>query len=356
MSISGTRTHVRTGRDGGGAAAGTGGTVRTGTRGGTGFRAGAGLGGGVGLGYGAEAGSEAEAAETGAGAVGFIRAARELELKRGEFELATQLGHIRTEAGKAGGRRQVRQEEIERLRALDGFPDALRERVRTVGTADGAALLSVSPGRFTRLAKAGFIAPVHFYLNRYRTVVWLYLADDLRSFASWEPWLRTGRLPRGLCAGVDEGDDRRPRNWRGRRIGHLLHESEDPWERAAVAGCVLDAAHLAELVPDVYERAYLNRLAPVLFRAFPESEAARSTVGRLLLADHPEEIRWHSTSLGTFLEEARRVRPAPRAEESTTCTEGVGPPFGGPLGGLLTRLRLGRDRAPAPAVPEGSGE
>ncbi|MFJ2212044.1 DUF6397 family protein [Streptomyces sp. NPDC101062] len=309
MSISETRTHVRTGDDGGAA-------------------------------------SEAE--ESASGGVGLIRAARELQLKRGEFELATQLGHIRTEAGTAGGRRQVSRREIERLRAAEGFPDALRERVRTVGTAEGAALMSVSPGRFTRLARAGFVAPVNFYLNRYRTVVWLYLADELRACAAGDPRLRVGRLPRGLCAGVDESDDRRPRNWRGRRIGHLLHESEDPWERVAVVGCVLDAAHLAELVRDPYERAYLNRLAPDLFRPYPESEAARSAVGRLLLADHPDEIGWHRASLETFLTEARLARPAPRAEGPTTRAEGAGPPFGGPLGGLLTRLRARRERGPGP--------
>ncbi|MFJ8001807.1 DUF6397 family protein [Streptomyces sp. NPDC096310] len=323
--------------------------VRSGAR--AQVRTGGGGGGGVKAGAGGETG--ARAGEDASGGLGPSRAARELHLKRGEFELATQLGHIRTEVGTAGGRRRVSRREIERLRAAEGFPDGLRQRVRTVGTAEGSALMSVSPGRFTRLARAGLVAPVTFYLNRYRTVVWLYLADELRACAAGEPRLRLGRLPRGLCAGVDESDDRRPRNWRGRRIGHLLHESEDPWERVAVVGCVLDAAHLAELVRDPYERAYLNRLAPALFRPYPESEAARSTVGRLLLADHPDEIAWHRASLETFLAEARRARPAPRAEEPTTRAEGAGPPLGGPLGGLLTRLRARRERGPGPvgAVP-----
>ncbi|MEW1718100.1 DUF6397 family protein [Streptomyces sp. NPDC093109] len=277
-------------------------------------------------------------------------AAQELELRRGEFTLAAQLGHIRTTAGAAGagGRRRVSRQEIERLRAAEGFPEALRERVRTVGTAEGAELLSVSQGRFTRLARAGLVAPVSFYLNRYRAVVWLYLADDLRSFAATEPVLLTGRFPEALRAGLDAGEDRRPRNWRGRRVGRLLHESDDPWERAAVAGCVLDPAHLAELVGDPYERAYLNRLRPRLALAHPESEAARETVRRLVVADDPDEIQWHRAVLESLLAEARSARPAPRPDgDGHTSPAARLPgaretPYGARRGGLLARLRIGR--------------
>ncbi|MYV55397.1 DUF6397 family protein, partial [Streptomyces sp. SID3212] len=245
------------------------------------------------------------------------RAARELELKRGEFELAAQLGHVRTTvvagAGRrAVGRREVERREIERLRAADGFPDVLRERVRTVGTAEGAALMGISPGRFTRLAKAGYLTPVKFYLNRYRAVVWLYLADELVAFAAREETLLVGRFPRTLTAGRDPDDDVRPRNWRGRRIGHLLHLSEDPWERAAITGSVLDPVERAELVADPCERAYLSRLQPDLAYGRSESEAALAAVRPLLLADHPDEIRWHRASLTALLDEARRTRPAPR--------------------------------------------
>ncbi|MEV7091171.1 DUF6397 family protein [Streptomyces sp. NPDC093085] len=385
MSISETRIHGRTANGGEGARGDTRARygpgaraarpgARAATGGGTAARAAAPAGGGTearsvaggrlgtGAGFGAGFGTEppTEAEEAGPGAVGLVRAARELELKRGEFELAVQLGHVRAEPGPAVGRRQVSRREIARLRADEGFPDALRERVRTVGTAEGAALLSVSPARFTRLAKAGLVAPVDFYLNRYRAVVWLYLADELRAIARRESRrLRAVRLPRGLCAGVDESDDRRARNWRGRRIGHLLHGSEDAWERAAIVACVLDSAHVAELVADPYERAYLNRLAPVLFRAYPESEAARSTVGRLLLADHPEEIGWHRASLEALLEEAREARPAPGAEGPTVRAEGAGPPLavpsGGPLGGLLTRLGVKRERGAVPAARGAGG-
>lgn len=333
--------------------------------------------------------AEAAAAGKGPRAVGADRAARELELRRGEFELAAQLGHIRTittagattagsTAGTTLGRRQVTRHEIDRLRAAEGFPDTLRERVRTVGTAEGAALMPVSPGRFTQLARSGFLVPVRFYLNRYRAVVWLYLADELRSFAAREPALLTGRFPRPLRAGLEAGEDWRPRNWRGRRIGQLLHESGDPWERAAIAGCVLDPVQLAELVADPYERAYLERLRPDLGHGRPESEAARTAVQRLLVADHPDEIQWHRSSLDTLLTAARHARPAPRPGNSLPHAggpvpryDGTGPapvptgPAAAPTGpepgptavaheparegshrGLLTRLRVRRERGP----------
>lgn len=344
------------------------------------------------------------------------RAAQELRLKRGEFELATQMGHVRTVGGALSGRRRVARGEVERLRRAAGFPGALRERVRTVGTAEGAELMDISPGRFTRLARAGYLVPVRFYLNRYRAVVWLYLAEELRAFASSEPGLLTGRLPRtrtrteprnrtarvgaGSCAGAGAGaeaaldaeaaeaagertageEDCRPRNWRGRRIGLLLHESDDRWERAAIVGSVLDPVQLAELVPDPYERACLNRFRPDLAPGRPASEAGREVMGRLLTADDPDEISWHRSSLTALLADARRDRQAPRPSgtapalahtpESASATEPA-PPAGpvratGPAGTcepvsyggrhgrpLLTRLRGRRVRGREVAVPLG---
>lgn len=322
------------------------------------------------------------------------RAAQELRLKRGEFELATQMGHVRTVGGVVSGRRRVARGEVERLRRAAGFPDALRERVRTVGTAEGAELMDISPGRFTRLARAGYLVPVRFYLNRYRAVVWLYLAEELRAFASSEPGLLTGRLPRSrTCteprartARTDSGsgpatdmatdaeaagamvgeEDCRPRNWRGRRIGLLLHESDDRWERAAIVGSVLDPVQLAELVPDPYERACLTGLKPDLAPGRPGSEAAREAVERLLTADHPDEICWHRSSLTALLADARRDRQAPRpsgtapaplparAADSVRTSEPVA--HGGGRGGpLLTRLRIRRVRGREAAVPRGGG-
>ncbi|MET9479499.1 DUF6397 family protein [Streptomyces sp. NPDC006638] len=341
----------------------------------------------------AEEGERGSGPDTAPETVAVARAARELELKRGEFELAAQLGHVRTTvvsgAGRrVPGRREVEWREIERLRSAEGFPDVLRERVRTVGTAEGAGLMAISTGRFTRLAKAGYLTPVKFYLNRYRAVVWLYLADELTAFAAREEALLVGRFPRTLTAGRDPDDDVRPRNWRGRRIGHLLHLSEDPWERAAITGSVLDPVQRAELVADPYERAYLSSLQPDLAHGRSDSEAALAAVRPLLLADHPDEISWHRASLTALLDEARRARPAPRPDRhgdvpSRPLPEAVRDPepepeagFGllapgsdgdrvfrpaavheplrrGSGKGLLTRLRLRKEKERDPGRPAG---
>lgn len=241
-------------------------------------------------------------------------AARELGLKRGEFDLAVMLGRIRTVADPAGGRRRVRREEIDRVRAVPGFPESLRQRVKTVGTAEGAALLHITPARFTRLARAGVLTPVKWYVNRYRAVVWLYLEEELRQFtasAASTPLL-TGRAPEGLRTRLEGGADLRARTWRSRHAGFLLRQSEDPWERAAASASLLDPVQLAEVVRDPYERAYLNRLKPEpLTQAAPESPTTR-IVERIMTADDPNEISWLRANLILALEEARRLRPAPR--------------------------------------------
>ncbi len=240
------------------------------------------------------------------------RAAQELDLKRSEFDLAVQLGHIRATSGASGGPPRVGQDEIDRLRAAEKFPGALRARLRTVGTQEGAQLVSISAARFTRLARTGHFTPVRFYLNRYRAVVWLYLAEELQEFGRAHPALLTGRTPPHLRAGLDQGVDRRARNWRARRLGLLLRSTEDPWERAAVIASVLDAVTLSEVVTDPGERSHLRVLRPQLVPARPESPAAHDVVERLLLADHPDEILWHRSSLADAVCAARQVRPAPR--------------------------------------------
>ncbi|MGW5731810.1 MULTISPECIES: DUF6397 family protein [Streptomyces] len=263
-------------------------------------------------------GTVATAAESVATAVGTSvtlgRAARELGVKRGEFELAVLLGHVRTISDSAGGRRRVTHEEIERVRAGKGFPEAWLERVRAVGTTEGAALMGISTARFTRLSRAGFIVPVKVYLNRYRAVVWLYLAEELKRFAEAEAHagLLTGRAPAPIRAQLDAGIDRRARNWRGRQAGALLRQSDDPWERAAIVAALLDPVQIAEIIKDPYERAYVRRLMPEAFGQGTSETPAGRIVQKIMTADDPDEIRWLRAHLTIGLSQARGQRPAPR--------------------------------------------
>ncbi|MFH8610941.1 DUF6397 family protein [Streptomyces sp. NPDC018029] len=241
-------------------------------------------------------------------------AAKELGLKRGEFDLAVMLGRIRTVADVPGGRRRVTHEEIERVRGCEGFPEALRESVRAVGTTEGAELMQITTARFTRLARAGVLTPVKFYLNRYRAVVWLYLAEELRHFAESEinAVLLKGRMPETIRGRLEDGQDLRARNWRGRYAESLLRHAEDAWERAAAMASLLDPVQIAEIVRDPYERAYLSRLKPVpRTQGGPESPAVR-IVETITTADDPDEIRWLRSSLLIGLVQARAERPAPR--------------------------------------------
>ncbi|QLG30324.1 hypothetical protein HXS80_00690 [Streptomyces sp. CB04723] len=239
------------------------------------------------------------------------RAARDLGLRRAEFEIAVHLGLIEVVTARDGGRPRVPEEEIARLRKVPGFPGSMAERVRTVGTAEGAALLGIAPARFTRLARAGCFCPVTFYLNRYRAVVWLYLADELSAFAAREPELLGGRAPVEMRALLETGVDRRPRNWRSQRIDRLVSRSRDPWARAAVQASALDPVQLAEVVDDPYERAYLVRVRPEPVFGRPASPAAREAMAELLPADDPDEILWRRVSLTLELDRAREDRPAP---------------------------------------------
>ncbi|MFD6280631.1 DUF6397 family protein [Streptomyces sp. NPDC060209] len=240
------------------------------------------------------------------------RAAQELKLRRGEFDLAVHLGLIGAEPATGGARPRVRRQEIDRLRALPGFPESLRDQVRTAGTAEGARLLGVSPARFTGLARVGCISPVAFYLNRYRAVVWLYLVDELLAFAAREPDLIAGKSPVGMRTMLEAGTDWRARNWRSRRIDRLLSRAEDPWARAALQASALDPVQLAEVVEDPYERAYLARMRPDSAFGRPGSVSGREAMTRLMPADDPDEILWRRVNLTLELEQARETRPAPR--------------------------------------------
>ncbi|MEU3790198.1 DUF6397 family protein [Streptomyces fructofermentans] len=256
------------------------------------------------------------------------RAARELGLKRSEFDLAVRLGRIRTVPDEGGGGRRVTRAEIDRVASEDGFPEALREQVRAVGTAEGAALLGVTTPRFTRLARLGLVSPVGFYLNRYRTVVWLYAAEDLRRFTEDEkhaPLLR-GRTPEPLRRRLDAGLDLRARNWRGRHLGSLLRQANDPWARAAALASLLEAAQVEETVPDPCERAHMNRFAPEppSRSAAPDSPAALLT-RRIMTAEDADEVAWLRSGLASAVVEARADRPAPRPAARPGPEQGPGP-------------------------------
>lgn len=243
------------------------------------------------------------------------RAARELGLRRGEFDLAVHLGRIRTvpDEGGGGGRR-VDRGEIERLRGQDGFPEAFRESIRAVGTTEGAALMEVSAARFTRLARLGLMVPVTFYLNRYRAVVWLYLAEELRKFAADErnAHLLTGRTPQALRDRLGEGLDLRARTWRGRHLGFLLRQADGPWERAGAVAAFLDPVHISDVVEDPYERAHVNRFRPgPPVHGAPGSSSAE-LAERIMTADDPDEVGWLRSDLAQTVDEARAHRPAPR--------------------------------------------
>ncbi|WP_225804431.1 DUF6397 family protein [Streptomyces sp. NK15101] len=254
------------------------------------------------------------------------QAARELELRRDEFRLAVQLGLVRTVPAGEGGRRRVERRELDRLRAAPDFPAGLRERVRAVGTKEAAALLGITADRFTRLARTGHVSPVRFSLNRYRTVVWTYLAQEVAEFGLACPALLTGRLPLHLRERLAAREDQRARNWRARRLALLLRGTADPWARAAAIASLLDPVQVAEVVDDPYERTHLDRLRPPPPAGMPVPPVAREIAERLMLADDPDEILWHRLSLALTLDEARAERQAPHPGETRTGGFGAPPP------------------------------
>ncbi|MEU3353849.1 DUF6397 family protein [Streptomyces sp. NPDC037389] len=286
--------------------------------------------------------------------VPFARAARELGLKPREFELAVHLGEVRTVSAGPDGRRRVPPEEIDRHGSSEGFPEALRSRLWAVGTAEGAELMGVSPARFTRLARAGCFTPVRFYVNRYRAVVWHYLAADLAEFADREPGLLTGRTPALLRTALDEHPDRRARGWRARRVDQLTAQTTDAWQRAAATAAVLDTPELAQAVPDPGERAYLSALRPELTRIRSEVPAAREVIESLVLAEDPDETDWYRHCLTTALPQARATRPAPGTDgnRQTGRDHAAGPePGRDPAGGAAPRQERAHRPAPRSVRP-----
>ncbi|MEU9118268.1 DUF6397 family protein [Streptomyces sp. NPDC048506] len=247
------------------------------------------------------------------------RAARELELRSGEFELAVQLGEVRTVPAGTGDRpgstaapprRRVPADEIAGLRAEPGFPEALRERIRTVSTNEAAALMGVGPGRALRLTRAGCFGPVRFYVNRYGAVVWLYLASEVVDFAEREPGLLRGATPTAMRVMLEAGQDRRARQWRSRRVAQLMGQTEDPWEAAAAIAAVLPPEELASVADNPLERALLRRLRPTLTMVLTATPAACEAVERALTADEFDEVLWYRVNLARALRQARTEDPA----------------------------------------------
>ncbi|OIJ93912.1 hypothetical protein BIV25_23875 [Streptomyces sp. MUSC 14] len=204
--------------------------------------------------------------------------------------------------------------ELDRLRERRDFPDSLRKRVQVVGTTEGAALMEIPAGRFTRLARLGLLVPVRWYVNRYRAVVWLYLADDLRHFTLCpeNAHLLKGRTPETLRGQLEAGVDLRARNWRGRHLGFLLRQTEEPWVRAGAVAAFLAPVEIADVVKDPYERSYVNRFRPTPPGQGLPGSAAAQLAERITTAQDADEIDWLRGELAHVLEEARSVTPAPR--------------------------------------------
>ncbi|WP_406728747.1 DUF6397 family protein [Streptomyces sp. GD-15H] len=284
------------------------------------------------------------------------RAARELGLNRSEFALAVDLGRIRTAPGERGAGRRVDRAELERLLARPGHPTALRESVRAVGTTEGALLMGVTKARFTWLARLGLLVPAKFSLNRYRAVVWLYLAEDLRQFTADEkntPLLR-GRTPEHLRGQLDTGLDLRARNWRNRRLGILLRRTTDPWSRAGAVASLLDPPRISDVVKDPDERSHLDRFRPEWPSHGAPGSPAAVLAESLMTAQDPDEIAWLQADLVRLLAEAREHRSAPRPAPTRArrrpapARQALGEPARpcGAFRALLGRWR-GRSRRPA---------
>lgn len=202
----------------------------------------------------------------------------------------------------------------------DVLPDRPRDR-RLVGSVTGAELIGVSRDRFTRLARAGCLRPAHWYLNRYRALVWLYPADEVLAFAAAHPEWLTGRLPGRLRDRLADGTDLRARGWRDRRTAQLVAQAPDPWQEAAVWCALLGPGGAAGLLRDDGERSRLAALAPE-FAPEPGRPGEVSAVP--LTADDPEEVAAARLSLATALDRARTAGSRSRTACSrTACSRTV---------------------------------
>ncbi|MEV7288572.1 DUF6397 family protein [Streptomyces sp. NPDC093252] len=256
------------------------------------------------------------------------RAARELGLNRKDLELAVNLGRVRSVPDPLGPSRLVPRAEIDRLRAQDEFPQNLRAAIETVAAPGGGRILDICSDRFHRLGKLGLVVPVSFCFNRYRAFVWLYLADEVRRFGADERNARhlRGRSPKPLVNQLKEGLDLRARNWRGRHLGMLLRQAEDPWAQAAAIASLLDPALIPHIVSDPWERAHLNRFRPVTPAYGAPGSRTADAAARAMTATDADEIDWLRTDLVQALAEARTEHPAPRPAPRPTGPPGSASP------------------------------
>ncbi|SFE11626.1 hypothetical protein SAMN05216251_101573 [Actinacidiphila alni] len=239
------------------------------------------------------------------------RAREELGLDFSLFELALQLGEIRT-VPRGAGQWRVPVDEVTRLRDAPGHPQALLDRLALVTSTEGAALMGVSRDRLVRLARLGMIRPVRWYINRYRALVWVYLGHELREFAAASPALLEGRLPAGLRATLNAGEDQRARGWRSRRVAQLVRDCHDAWEEAAVWAALLGPEVTDDAVPDPFERARLRGIRAALPPGRPGALATPEVIRKLTTADDPDEITLALVALADALGRARAEQPVPR--------------------------------------------
>ncbi|WP_333768759.1 DUF6397 family protein [Streptomyces sp. IBSBF 2435] len=239
------------------------------------------------------------------------RAREELGLEFPDFELALLLGEIAT-VGSGTDKPRVPEPEIARVRDAEGGTKALLERIQLVNTTEGAELLGISRERLLRLTRAGCVRPVRWYVNRYRAVVWLYLAAELEEFAAGSPALLAGRLPAAVRECAADGEDQRPRGWRSRRVAQLVRDAPGAWDEAAVWAALLGPEITDSAVPDPYERARLRGIRAALPPGRPGPLADAALIRRLTAADHPDEIALGLVALADALGRARDRDPVPR--------------------------------------------
>ncbi|CAM5674564.1 hypothetical protein STENM327S_00154 [Streptomyces tendae] len=187
----------------------------------------------------------------------------------------------------------------------------LRAGVRTVGTTQGAALMEVTTARFTRLARLGLLVPVTFYVNRYRAVVWLYLAEELRQFRADErnTALLKGRTPEGLrdrlgktCVLATGGEG----TWDSCSVRRTTRgPGPRRWRRCSTPPTSRTSSRIpTRALPS-------RRFRPVPATHGSPGSPAAQLAEEIATAADPDEVDWLRSDLAAALDTARRHRPAP---------------------------------------------